>query len=371
MSDTVIPTTTEVVKPAATKPMSDKDFLASRIAKMTAKPPVEKGTETTEAAPSRVEHPPAEAPKAESPKSETTEEKKPEAKPKDVLSKDVDELTDEEIAELAQKGKSGLLKRIAELTAKRKIAEERAAALEVAMRQNQQQLPEPIVENNPYASIDTVEKLQSEQKELNAFIEWAEDVLFKAEDMGASDIAAVADGKEYTKASIRESLRGARKRRDRYLPAQFAELQARQQREVAENAYRNQARTELSWMQGEDNDVRKNFEAMVKDPRFKKLKDAVPELAPQVEYLVAHAANSLFGRRTIESYASNAQKTPSSPSLMPSETPGSSAAAPSRQESRDEKKESELKERVAKTGKPNDWIALRAAQISKRKLQKF
>lgn len=346
--------------------MSEKDFLASRIAKLSAKPPSETKSEPEEAKP-KPEQSPEEKPKESTPAAEKPEEKKPAVNPKEVLSKDVEDLTDEEIAELAQKGKSGLLKRIAELTAKRKIAEERAAALEAAMRQTQsQQLPEPKVENNPYASYDNVEKLQTEKKELDAFIEWAEDVLFKTEDMGANDIAAVADGKEYTKASIRESLRGARKRRDRYLPAQFAELQARQQRTAAEQAFRQQARKELSWMEGEDNDTRRNFEAMVKDPRLAKLKEMVPELAPQVEYLVAHAANSMFGRRTIESYASNETKA-STPSLTPPENPATTASAPSRHEAREEKKESELRDRVAKTGKPQDWIALRATQISKRK----
>ena len=87
-------------KPAVetNKPMTDKDFLSSRIAKLTAKAqPAE--------APKPESAPKEEEPKAESP-SQEGEAKPKEPNPKEVLSKDVDELTDEEIAELAQKGKS-------------------------------------------------------------------------------------------------------------------------------------------------------------------------------------------------------------------------------------------------------------------------
>jgi hypothetical protein len=91
------------------------------------------------------------------------------------------------------------------------------------------------------------------------------------------------------------------------------------------------------------------------------MKDAVPELAPQVEYLIAHAANSIYGRRTI---VETPQKTPT---ITPPENPNSSNAAPERHEIRGERAESELKDRLRRTGKPSDFIALRATQLSKRK----
>ncbi len=153
-------------KPAVeNKPMTDKDFLSARIASRQKAPP-----STTESAPE-----PEEKKEATSQEGEPTEA----PKAKEVLSKDIDELTDEEIAELAQKGKSGLLKRIAELTAKRKLAEEKAAALEAAVQQAKQQLPEPKVENNPYANVTTVDDLQGKLKEVNEVVEWAEEILFR------------------------------------------------------------------------------------------------------------------------------------------------------------------------------------------------
>jgi hypothetical protein len=275
-------------------------------------------------------------------------------------------LTDDDIKELAERGKSGLLKRIAELTAKRKMAEEKAAALEAMVAQSRQRLPEAKVENNPFSKIESVEELRAKNSEIGEVVEWAEDVLFRAENLAADDVAVVVDGKEYTKAQVRESLRSARKARDKYLPAQFAELQAKAQRTQMEAAFKEQARKELPWISGEDNDTRKRFEAMVSDPRIKKLKEAVPEIAPQIEYIIGHAANSMFGRRTIETYAEK----PKSPTLNPPSSVSSNAAPAERAETRKEAAEKEVESRFKKTGSATDFIALRTAQISKRQSKK-
>jgi len=351
MSEVVTSNTGDVKAPAETKPMTDADFLSARIARFTPKPQAEEPKSEPE---------PEAQPKPEASSQEATP--KAEEKPKDVLSKDIEELTDEEIAELAAKGKSGLLKRIAELTARRKVAEERLAAMEATRRQEQQQLPER-VENNPYATIIDVGQLQAKRQEVDEVVEWAEDVLFRSEDLSATDIAATVEGKEYTKAEIRESLRKARKARDKFIPAQFQELQAREQRGQLEQAFKQQARKELGWLDGEDNDTRKRFEAMVSDPRLKKLKETVPEIAPQIEYLVAHAANSMFGRRVI--VEPERQK---SPTLSPPSNPSSAAAPAERPETRMEKSVKDLESRFKSTGKPDDYLAFRSAQLaSKRK----
>ena len=343
------------VKPAVeNKSMSDKDFLSSRIAKLSAKAqPAEANKPETA--------PVGEAPKAEPPSQEGESQPK-EADPKEVLSKDVGDLTDEEIAELAQRGKSGLLKRIAELTAKRKLAEEKAAALEAAIQQAQQQLPEAKIENNPYSSVSTEEELAKEKAEVDSFVEFAEDVLFRSEDLGADDVAYESDGKQYSKAAVREMLRNARRRQTKFIPAQFKELQERQRRSLMEENFKKLAKQELSWMDGEDNDTRKRFEAMVNDPRLKKMKESVPEIAPQIEYLVAHAANSIYGRKLI-----SMDDKPKSPAINPPSSPNAVAAAPERTESRAEKSIKDIESRFKQTGSTSDFIALRAAQISKRK----
>jgi hypothetical protein len=340
-------------KPAVeNKPTSDAAFLSARIAKLSGKP-------------AQVEPAPAGEAEAnvEAPKEGTTEAEA--TPPKEVLSKDIEDLTDDEISELAQKGKSGLLKRIAELTAKRKLAEEKAAALELAIAQTRQQLPEAKVEDNPYESIATVEDLQKQKEEVDSFIESAEDILFKAEDLGSDEVVYTSDdGKAYTKMQMREMLRNARRRQTKYIPAHWKELQNRAQRSQMEQQFKVLATNELPWMAGEDNDTRKRYEAMVSDPRLKRAKELVPEIAPQIEYLVAHAANSIYGRRTLEM-----DSKPKTPALSPPSSPSQAAGSSDRPENRLDRQLKDIEGRYKKTGSANDFIALRAAQISKRSKQ--
>lgn len=360
MSEVVQPNSEGSKQPVDQKPMSDADFLSRRVAKLQ-----EKAAPKAQPKPEPESEPEKVKAEATQPSTEGSEEQ---AKPsKAVLSKDVDELTDEDIAELAEKGKSGLLKRVAELTAKRKLAEERAAQLEAAMRQHSTQIPEPKVENNPFADVKDFSALSEKAQTYSEVVEWAEEVLDQAEGSSPNDIVATLDGKEHTKASIKQILRNARKAKDKFIPARLKELQQEAMLSQVEQSFRQQARKELGWMEQEDNDTRKRYEAMTSDPRFKKLRSAVPELAPQLDYLVAHAANSLYARRTIE-----IEQTPRKPTtLTPPSAPATSAAAPERASSRGESAIGEIESRFKKTGRPDDFVALRAAQLSKRKSLKL
>jgi len=350
MSEVVTSNSADAKPAVENKPTSDAAFLSARVAKLSGKPT------QPESVPSGEAKEPVEAPKEGATEAEAPPQK-------EVLSKDVEDLTDEEISELAQKGKSGLLKRIAELTARRKLAEEKAAALEAAIAQTRQQLPEAKVEDNPYESIATVEDLQKQREEVDSFIESAEDILFKAEDLGSDEVVYTSDdGKPYTKMQMREMLRNARRRQTKYIPAHWKELQNRAQRSAVEQQFKALAKNELSWLDGEDNDTRKRYEAMVSDPRLKRAKELVPEIAPQIEYLVAHAANSIYGRRTLEM-----DSKPKTPALSPPSTPSQAAAASDRPENRMDRQLKDIESRFKTTGSSSDFIALRAAQISKRK----
>lgn len=284
-------------------------------------------------------------------------------KGKDVLSQvDLSELSDDDISELAQKGKSGLLKRIAELTAKRKMAEERMAQMETFFQQqNNKNALEPKVENNPYEHIKTADELSKQSEQVSEVIEWAEDVLDRAETLGYEDVAATVDGKELTKAEVKDHLRRARKARDKYLPAQQKELNAKEQRKSLRSAFENQATKELDWLSSqEDNDVRRQYQAMMADPRLKNVEDVMPEIASQLPYLLAHAANSLYGRKLI-----NLDK----PSLKvnPSSSPELYAGSNDRPVAKGEKAVKDAKTRLLDSGTISDYIAFRTLQKTKRK----
>lgn len=359
MSQVAEQSITEDSKPTADQqPMTEEAFLASRIARY------------EERAKPRAELAPKSEPESEAQEPEVAPsqegEQQPEVKAKDVLSKDVDELTDDEIAELAQRGKSGLLKRIAELTAKRKLAEEKAASLEAAIqqaRQVQAAAQHQPVEDNPYRSIESIESIAEKRKELDVVIDRVEEALWNADGLSATDIAATFDGKDYTKAELRSILRNAQKAVKTYLPSRYQELVSIEQGKQIEVQLKQTVRKELPWMESEDDETKKRYEAMVNDPRLKKVKKLVPEIAPQIEYLVAHAANSMYGRKVIKDDAKPAK----TPALTPPSNPSTTAAAPERSESRVDKSIKDIEKRFKETGSAQDFIALRAAQRSNRR----
>lgn len=351
----------EVTSPATDeKPVVKKSISAEQYAAQRAK------ARTPEA-------PPKEEPKAEPAEAKVepkTEAPKAEVPSKDVLSQlDLGELTDEDIAELAQKGKSGLLKRVAELTAKRKVAEERLAQLEQTVAQQKQPaFADAKVENNPYEAIADVATLNTKHAEIREVIEWAEEVLDRSFDMAGTDVVANVDGKELTKAEVRDHLRKARKAQDKYLPAQLKELQGKEQRKALKSAFDTRARQELPWIEGEEEtEVKKNFNLMLSDPRLKKLEEAIPDLAPQMGYILAHASNSMFGRKEIPLTPAPSGSAKSSVKLTPPSSPSTSVAGSSRSEDREERSVGAAVKQLEKSGSINDFIAMRTAQISKRK----
>lgn len=331
--------------------------------------PVEQSNLTVDGLIARRLGTPPKAPEANPPQEEGAPEDAPEqgnpepsAKEKDVLSNiDLESMSESELRDLSDKLGSRAVARFGELTARRKQAEEQIAALQAELQKRNEANPLDVstkVENNPYAAIDSVEKLQAKAKEVEDVIEWAEDMLFKSDHLSYNDIATMVDGKEMTKADIRNALQNARKARNKYLPAQLQELQSAGQRKHLKSAFEESARKELAWLNGEDNDLRKQYEAMINDPRLAQLEKAAPELAPQLSYILAHAANSMYGRKVLP--------TESKPKMTPPSSPTGNSASSDKPEARNSKTVLDTKKRFAESGRPNDFIALRALQLSKR-----
>ena len=281
----------------------------------------------------------------------------------DVLSQiDLDEMSEEDLSELGKKLGSKAVERFGKLTAQRKAAEEELQRLRASieadssnpLRGNQQ------IKNNPYSNIDTIEGIKDKADEINGIVEWAEDVLFNADGYGPDDVVTEVEGKELTKADIRKSLLNARKSRDKFLPAQLNVLQAKEQGKQLKGAFEQRAQEELSWLQGEDNDTRKQYEAMINDPRFVELEGAVaPEISAQLSYIMAHAANSLYGRKPVIESKQSARLNP------PKQPTGAGAQSERKVDSR-VKKVNEYKNRFNKTGTKSDFITLRTLQLQNR-----
>jgi hypothetical protein len=292
---------------------------------------------------------------------ETTEEPS-----EDVLSQlDLDDMSEEELRELADKLGSRAVARYGELTAKRKSAEERLARLEASLKEKENPLDAPKkVENNPFSNIENIEGLQEKADEVNNIVEWAEDILFESDAYAADDVVTEVDGKEMTKAEVRKHLLQARKAQKTFLPDQLRVLQTQAQSEQMAQAFEAQAKDELEWLQGEDNDIRKQYEAVVGDKRFKELKKVLkkeaPDIASQLDYWFAHGVNSLYGRKPVVEKAS-------SPKLNPPKTGNPSAAQPEKQAGRTAKALKELEARFKQSGNPRDFAELRKLKMASRR----
>ena len=278
----------------------------------------------------------------------------------DVLSQfDLDGMSEEDLKELSEKLGSRAVARYGELTAKRKAAEEQLKQLQSQLSE-QNPLDSQEVDNNPYSNLESLNDLQDKAKEVNQVIEWAEDTLFNADGAGPNDEIAEVEGKSLTKAEVRASLLNARKARDKFLPAQLKSLQVVEQANQLEQAFDTKAKEELTWMEGEDNDLRKQYEAIIGDERFRKLRESAgPDVRPQLNYLMAHAANSIYGRQPVKGGVA-------SPTLNPTRTGATGTSTSEKTVNKSTKALKDLSSRFKQSGDKGDFISLRTLQIKNR-----
>ncbi len=292
---------------------------------------------------------------------ESTDNEEPEAESEEqVLSQiDLDEMSEEELRELADKLGSRAVARFGELTAKRKAAEEKLQQYEARLSAEQSNplQPKKEVKNNPFDSVETLEDLQSKATDASNVIEWAEDIMFNADGYEADDVVTEVEGKEMTKADVRNALLQARKARDKFLPARLEEIQKVEQGKQMQEHLSAQAEAELPWMTGEDNDTKREYEAIMNDPRVGALMTNVSaDVKAQLPYLLAHAANSIYGRKEVKNAKSNVR-------LNPSNTSTPNAAGSEKQVSRTNKSIKNLSTQFKQSGQKDDFITLRTLQL--------
>jgi hypothetical protein len=359
MSEEAASNSGEEKQPVNSTVATDSDFLAKRISQLEAKTQAKAEVPTEDAAEKKDggETEVKEVAKNEEAKTETK------AESTDVLSKiDFDTLSEAEIMELAGKSRSKAIARYGELTADKKALQQQIAQLQAQLQQNQK----PALDVAPtvpkeYASIDKVEALQEKLVEAKATMEWAEAQLDQAEHLGANETIQTEHG-TFTKSKLKELFRLSRKAKDEWIPAQYANLQTKSQRAALREAFAQQAKQELKWMEGEDNDVRKQYEALVKSPLVKKLKEAVPEIEPDLEYIIGHAVNSIHGRK-YHTLTEDTKKT--------SVTLTSNSAVKQAASGGDElhtKAIRELERKVHSTGSDEDFLALRTKQLARKRI---
>ncbi len=281
---------------------------------------------------------------AESEETEVEEEAEEEEEESEV---DLLSLTTEQIQALAKKGKSRLLQRIGELTAQKKALEEKI--------QSQPQVKEVPQEENPFREIQSFDDLKAKYQELERTLETTDALLEEYEDYRADDIILVGD-KEFTKQQIRKANRNSRDALTKYLPAQQAHLQQIVQMEQLKGQYIAAAEDEVPDIKDESTPVGKQFRDLVSDPLIEKLRKQVPEIGYQIEYILAHAANSINGGTRIKKQPAVGNRL----KVSPSSSPFGAGAAKSSTSSKN--KVVDAYSRFEKSGSPEEWIAARIAK---------
>lgn len=361
MSDEITPAIAEAEPSSAENTnISVTDFAMRRLGEMNPKEQAEPASEeeTQEVVTEQVNE---EVEEIDEEVSETSED----AESQDVLSQlDLDEMSEDDLKELAEKLGSRAVARFGELTAKRKAAEEQLTQLQDKLKKDENPLnTNKEIQNNPFSNLDTVEKLQSKASEIEGIVEWAEDLLFESDSYSPEDVVVEIEGKDWTKKEVRQALLRARKAQKTFLPDQLNKVQARIEGEQLTESFQQRAKQELKWLDGEDNDLRKQFESTVGDTRFKKLKEVVkreaPDIAAQLDYFFAHATNSIYGRKPVTEGKRSVTLNPSTTGI-----PGSAKSEKST--SKTAKALKELESRFKQTGNARDFAALRKLKLQQR-----
>ena len=318
--------------------MSFEELVAQRTARQNPEPESEEQTEE-EVTETDEEEIPTESEEAET--EEDTEEEEEESEI-DLLS-----LTTEQIQSLAKKGKSRLLQRIGELTAQKKALEEKI--------QSQPEIKEVPQEQNPFREIQSFDDLKAKYKELEKTLDSTDELLEEYEDYRSEDIILVGD-REFTKQQIRKANRNAREALTKYIPAQQAHLQQIAQMEQLKGQYIAAAQEEVPDIKDESTTVGKQFKDLISDPLIEKLRKQVPEIGYQIEYILAHAANSIHGGTRIKKQPAVGNKL----KISPSSTPFGAGAAKS--STSPKAKVTDAYSRFEKSGSPEEWVAARIAR---------
>lgn len=268
-------------------------------------------------------------------------------------------LSPEQIQLLAKQGKSRLLHRIGELTAKNKALEAQREQAQAEAKPLQRQIP---AEENPFRALSTMEEVQARFADMEKVAEETDRILEDHEDYGADDIITY-EGKEFTKKDIRIANRNARNAMAKYLPAQANQIQKIGQLHALTAQYETVALQEIPEIADAESPIAQQYQSLIADPLIAQVKDKVPELAPQLNYILAHALRSINSKAAPKTNITTAAaKTPMA------KVPGTPfGAAGTRSTARPASKAAEqAQQQFEKSGRVEDLIAARAARLANR-----
>jgi len=293
-----------------------------------------------------------------------TENESSEEETEDVLSQyNLDDLSEDELKDLAEKLGSRAVARFGELTAKRKAAEEELDRVKQSLQQDPLKQEMEDVKDNPFDDVQDIKSLQEKAKEISDIIEWAEDVLFESDDYSAHDDVTELDGKKMTKVEVRSALKNARKSRDLYLPDQLKKVQKAENANTLKRELGAKALKELEWLNKEDDETRKAFFSIAANKDLQSVYKEYPVLGAELPYIIAHGVDNIYARKTVPSTSA---KSGTKPKINPPKSSVPSSAMPEQGQRKSSKVLKDLSSRFKKSGNKDDFISLRTKQLSRK-----
>ena len=340
-----------------------QEFALQRLERLQGEKP-EAETEQVEEQESQEEEVLEEAVESEEEAIQETESEPSEEETEDVLSQyNLDDLSEDELKDLAEKLGSRAVARFGELTAKRKAAEEELDRVKQSLQQDPLKQEAEDVQDNPFDDVQDIKSLQEKAKEISDIIEWAEDVLFESDDYSAHDEVTELDGKKMTKAEVRSALKNARKSRDLYLPDQLKKVQRAESAETLKKELGAKARKEFEWLNEEDNETRKAFLSIAANKDLQSVYKKYPVLGAELPYIIAHGVDNIYARKAIPS---TPVQSGSKPKISPPKSSVPSSAMSERGERKSSKVLKDLSSRFKQSGRKDDFISLRTKQLSRK-----
>ena len=282
----------------------------------------------------------------------------------DVLSQyNLDDLSEDELKDLAEKLGSRAVARFGELTAKRKAAEEELDRVKQSLQQDPLKQEMEDVKDNPFDDVRDIKSLQEKAKEINDIIEWSEDVLFESDDYSAHDNVTELDGKKMTKAEVRSALKNARKSRDLYLPDQLKKVQKAENANSLKKELGAKASKEFEWLNKEDDETRKAFFSISANKDLQRVYKEYPVLGAELPYIIAHGVDNIYARKTVPSAP---VQSGTKPKINPPKSSAPSSAMPEQGQRKSSKVLKDLSSRFKKSGNKDDFISLRTKQLSRK-----
>lgn len=279
----------------------------------------------------------------------------------DVLSKfDLDSMSPEELRALGAKLGSRALSRFSQMTARAKTAEEKLQEAQARKAETVKPAAKPIADN-PLSEYDTLDKLAEVASNADDMIEWAENLLLEAEDNMSDDVITTIGDKEFTKLDVIRAKQQAVRTRTKLIPDQERRIKEAEQAKQLGAAFDQKAVEQLPWLSEDDHELNQLYHQMMGDERVKDALKAIhPQFAAQLPYIVAHAANSIYGmtedKKGTKVKAGDLVDGPKPPASVS----GSQANRPGvRTSSKLEDAIAAAEAQYAKTGKFDDLVTLR------------